>query len=1140
MRTHIKHCTIFAIIAAIAAPAPASALTMEYVSYGGFDTLVTGFQRLALIFSDDNYMGLFASFAILGILFGGLAMYVRGIMGQQVSFLGWTIPILVGVALFQGLILPKGDIVVYDSSSNEFQTIGDVPDAIVAIAGITNLVERGIVDSLDTASAYPYAEEGGGVTFDLMLRATSEDIGIDDTLLTKTIITYVKQCSPVALASPATGISDQTIKIGTNDLKEQLAGMALVSTYTTVYNNANKWGFSSSCKDAWDLNIDPFLTDATFESAEKALCAKIGKNPNSADQMTSCRALMQSAMEKFGIARDTYTSPHFVRNIFLAQAIDAAMQDQNPDLGQRAIANRNLMTQGIGISNAANEWLPQVRAIMTVVALGMVPVLALFLVTPMMGKVIVFTLGLFGWLMLWGIMDAAMHEMAMDGAIAFFERATSEGFGLVSIWTTPEDSAKALALFGKAKTYAIMMASVIAMALFKFGGYAFSQMAEGWANHIERAGSDAAMANNTPEGRARQMAANEDAIAKHALRSQFDVMDVAGHQFRQAFEGVGATQAMGSLAQQSGMSRMQLYQSRALEEGAQAVGHAEAISKMTELRGGDPMNPTDRAETTRLAELTRTASYYGDQDGARSAAIALGGGNEFLGYARAGYIPAMQRMGSNATTGEIIEEMRKDILATTGKNALDSELYQAVGEYQAADLWSNIKATGGNSQDFVNLVSMTKDMDLNEKREFFDILQSQGSDPKNAGFVAGWLKAGKTIGEWGAIKAMPFKDVAAGYKIAALSQGKRGSAFEEAAAYNGLKTEDLVGKVESMGAERSFARVEQLSYLMHQTGLGFHEAILAQEGGGQSITLSGRALDSFLDNAAKSGVLTQQQQQFLETHRGTEGGVKIGYSVDLNDPNGQIVHLSMSSGSDVLVSHSGRADTSTSASAGDTKDANTIQLIYNGEYENKKVAENIKLGLAKTLAADWEGAIGKPHQFDAQESRNYFDNVNEIFRQHGALEASSQDAQRYDTGTSGGLTFNSERAIWGRALSLATGVVIIGNAEGGVNGSTSDQETTSHNLGTMYMQAGIAIAVQQANELLANRGLSVDSADPANSAAASEERARIVAERMENLVTSLTSYLDQRGNDAFNDSDAYDDIFKKWSENGGSPVYAKY
>ena len=72
-----------------------------------------------------------------------------------------------GAVLYLALFVPKGTITVYDPVLNRFQSIGQVPDAVVFTAGFLNKIERGMVDIIDTAAAPDahYASTAGGIGF---------------------------------------------------------------------------------------------------------------------------------------------------------------------------------------------------------------------------------------------------------------------------------------------------------------------------------------------------------------------------------------------------------------------------------------------------------------------------------------------------------------------------------------------------------------------------------------------------------------------------------------------------------------------------------------------------------------------------------------------------------------------------------------------------------------------------------------------------------------------------------------------------------------------------------------------------------------------------------------------------------------
>jgi len=1125
------------ILTALGLPGTAGALDMEYVTYDGFDTVVTGFQRLALIFSDHNYLGLFISFAILGIVFGGLAIYTQGMTGQPVSFLGWLLPILIGVAVFQGLILPKGNVAVYDPVRNEAQVVGSVPDAIVLIAGLFNLVERSIVAVVDTASAYPYAEEAGGITFDLMRRATSENIGIDDFLLSKTLGEYVKNCAPVALKSPATSIDEHDLKRGTQDIQSILSQMRLQTTASTVYNHANKWGITTSCRDAWDLHIHPFLGDATFATAQSALCAHIGFNPSKPNQLNACQGLMQSAMQKYGIPVGTYGSTHFVRNIFLAQAIDRAMQDINPDLAQRALANRNLMVQGVGLSNAANEWLPQIRSIMFVVALGMIPILALFIVTPLMGKVMLFTVGLFGWLTLWGITDATLHEMAMDGAIAFYDRHASYGFGLDAIWMTPEASAKAMALFGKTKTYAIMVASVLAMALFKFGGYAFSQMAEGWSRHIEQAGSEAAQATQTPEGRLHKMNEMAQSNSHEALRASHGLSDLATHGLVQAATGVASTQEMLGAAAKTGMSTQGVIAQLGASGGQREISRLLALQDLTEARGGDRHHPGEVGQTAGQFEKIRTVAFGSDMNAVEKAAKAWGGGDMNEGLAKYAYTDAFARYGQKATTRQLVEGMQESQFNTFGKTMPDDEAYQRLAQFQMAETWATTQATQGDSQYLVDLMTMSKTMDLAERESFFKTIHSEGLDPQHVGLTSGLFRGAGNIAQHEAIHDMQFGALVAGYYATTMSQGLRGQAVEQAAQTANLTPPEFIQQVEDMGATREAARLLQLDYLADTFASNNEQAVLMQEGGGQSITLSGRDnVDRFIQQADSSGLISEPQKQFMRTHAEAEGGVKLAYGLDLNDPQQKMVHMALSSGSELLIAHTGRADYSQNIHAGESLSSEAVHTLFTQGFADSDLNQRLWSNVSNTMAADWSGSLGEKELFDSQPARAIIEGLNQTFSVYGAESATSADMERAFAAASVHLGVETKNSPFGKIANWAFGADAGLKASAGIEGNTSDTESAHYNVGSYMMLAGFAVATDMANKELADKGLDIHSSDEATKKAAETLRADYVAEKMTHLHSSYLSHLSHRGGEEFSDSDAYGAVFNQWVENQGTTV----
>ncbi len=70
------------------------------------------------------------------------------------------------------------------------------------------------------------------------------------------------------------------------------------------------------------------------------------------------------------------------------------------------LAKRQLTLQGMGVMNVANDVLPNLKAVMTAIILGIIPFLTLFLVTSLYKEALKFIVVCILWLTTWGVMIA--------------------------------------------------------------------------------------------------------------------------------------------------------------------------------------------------------------------------------------------------------------------------------------------------------------------------------------------------------------------------------------------------------------------------------------------------------------------------------------------------------------------------------------------------------------------------------------------------------------------------------------------------------------------------------------------------------------------------------------------------------------
>ena len=518
----------------------ACALDMEFYTYNGFGPVSQAFRKLALIFSDGGYLGLFFTAAVLGIVFGAMAFTVKMATGARIVPLVWAAPVLFGVVLYLGLFVPKGAITVFDPVLNRFDTIGGIPNGVVATAGILNKIERGLVDIIDTAAVpgAKYQEAAGGIGFTALKAAMAA--GPKDAYAKQSMATYFKDCVMFEMVRPGTTFSADTMLYGTSDFLPELAKANSLAVFTVYYDAANPQGQTMTCQAAWS-NIFPIYNNAaTFTDAVRSVCGTSMFDPNNAAELNTCRNLISDTLTQ--TTGMVVTPENFVRQASLTNLIFQVLDQADPQTAMLMQANRQVVSSGLGMAAAMNEWLPVMRAIMTAVAIGLIPFLALFLPTPLLGKALSVMAGFFVFLTTWGISDAILHGAALDYAVEAYEDIRQSGLGLYACVTLPETSTKALAMFGIVRSSGIMLASFLSMMLIRFGGHAMAMMAGSLQSAIQGAGARAG-ALLTPEGKAAALDQQVSATVPLEMANHYGFSSQAASRQWQAHKGMQSTAA---------------------------------------------------------------------------------------------------------------------------------------------------------------------------------------------------------------------------------------------------------------------------------------------------------------------------------------------------------------------------------------------------------------------------------------------------------------------------------------------------------------------------------------------------------------------------------------------------------------------
>ncbi len=616
-------------ISLVLTASPALALDMEFYTYGGFKPIVQAFTKIALIFSDAGYQGLFFVIMVLGLVAGVTGWLARAATGARVVPLVWAVPVFIGAILYLALFVPKGNITVYDPVLNRFRTIGEIPDAVVFTAGFLNRIERGMVDIIDTAAApnTDYRTTAGGIGFQV-LESVRGSLPKNDFMRTS-MIRYVRDCVSFELTRPGTTLTLDDLRNNTTDFLTDLGKAINPSVYTVYYDAAAPEGITVTCSEAWNRLRPLYASPGNYDEAIRKVCSKASFDPASTIEMNTCKSLFAGTLAF--TTGGAVTPERIIRQRQIAEILYSFYFREDPETAALMESDKRITASGLGVGLTMNEWIPIIRAIMSAIAIGVIPFLALFLPTPIVGKALSVMFGFFVFLTTWGITDAVIHGAAMDYASYGFEEMRQSNLGVFAMAALPTISLKMLSMFGVIRSAGIMLASFFSMMLIRFGGHALAMLAGNLSRVVQSAGAQAGR-HFTPEGTGAAM--NEQIQAAGLLEGlpehRFSNMAAAG-----AF----------ALHRQVGGYMAAMNTERALERSGQipaGTSSAEMATMMASARmsAGTPSGPVE-VSTTTDGKTTRIKSETVNPDGSTTVLIigsgSTGTATDTLGAGSASY-----------------------------------------------------------------------------------------------------------------------------------------------------------------------------------------------------------------------------------------------------------------------------------------------------------------------------------------------------------------------------------------------------------------------------------------------------------------------------------------------------------------------
>lgn len=651
----------------------AFALDMDFYTYGGFSETVLAFQRISLFFQHDSYAPMIFIAAVFAFMFGGTFFFTKTLLGENAGlptrFI--LIPVL-GVAIYQAIIVPRGNVHIYDPTMNTYQAVGNVPNLVILLSGGWNKLERMAAEIESDSSAFPYEDHAGAISFQLLFGTAMMGKDVNQHYLSKSIKTMFKDCSEIPLAVANSGFDLNTLKSGTTDIIDSLDNIAWANTNTTYYDLDHKSGQVLSCQDAWVDKIKPALNeDALYAQPIKNICAHSGFNPGDATQLTRCKAMMDDLGIDF---LNTATSHKaLLRMSYVASLISESLAEENPDIAVRVLTNRDMITDGIGAAINSQEWVSTFRSVMLTVILGLIPILAVFLATQFAFKSLFLMSGLFAWAAMWGIVDVVANGIAIDQALSVMDDIKAHNLGLDAWLQAPTGAMKAIAIFGKIRGYGATISTIIVGTIFGFSAYSLSSMSDGWQRTTEKSGADAADKSVNPEQRGQQYEnlSRGQATESTVARTGFEQMASAAS-FRHGSDTYANMQES-QLLQNAGMNLGGAMAASGAVRGGENAGSTMANMQMSGVvpPQGFSLNEagaTPMANTAMSAALTQRAMSLASNEGIIKASRDTGVSATDMARSTA-YMGQLQ----SVNDGRILESMpARDILSGYYGNALSS------------------------------------------------------------------------------------------------------------------------------------------------------------------------------------------------------------------------------------------------------------------------------------------------------------------------------------------------------------------------------------------------------------------------------------------------------------------------------------
>jgi len=450
-------------------------------AWGYGDSMANALRGVAMLFGHDGtFLGVAKIAALIGFIATLLAYFSARATADPLRIVKFYVVFIGVVSLFFGITTT---VQVHDKALNQTYAVQRVPYPVAYVLSFITQVEDAIARQVDSAfgvGVHYCGSQNMGVFACSQIMAQAMDMRVVDPYLYLNLTNFFQDCV-------FTNILDGTLDAHTLETSEELWRLifnpALLhpSRFTVLYGEGKctypcnapcGGGCSMSCVDA-GVYLEGKLSQWVRDQGFSTLSAAVGIPVLSDFWNTVPRDIM----------RISQTGTGFLMQAVLMNQFKETYRSWAASYGM-GLTEQGLFTKGQIEKATANRYLPLINGILHVLFASLVPVLVVFMLTPLMKGAIMlaFTFGL--WMIVWRFAEAVVNGFFYSKLTGnFYNFAQQQGWDF-NLLNAPVMSALLIdhislggSLYWLVPTVSFMIASL--------GGYAFHSFATGLGGIVQ-------------------------------------------------------------------------------------------------------------------------------------------------------------------------------------------------------------------------------------------------------------------------------------------------------------------------------------------------------------------------------------------------------------------------------------------------------------------------------------------------------------------------------------------------------------------------------------------------------------------------------------------------------------------------------